>query len=484
MKYAMGPVLWAVVGMGLSGCAPSPLDDNDRVSQRPLGAAYTTFRPPSGVQSNMMGHGDRLVAEPEGELTLREALAAALLQNPELATFAYSIRAADARTLQAGLWPNPEVEAEFENFAGSGDASGSGALETTIALSQTIPLGGDIEHRRRLAELRGELAGWDYEAARIALLTKVTQRFINVLATQRQVELAQESVKLAAQVHDSINRRVDAGDAPAVERLRAVVPVVAAKIQLQGAQRALDAARLQHASSWGSTLPRFTKAVGDLDSIQPVPPATALVALVNQNPDVARWAVEITARQTEVELAQAHAVPDLTGAIGYRRLNESDDDALVAGISIPLPIFDRRQGDILAARLGVASAHQERRAAELRVQAALAAAYAQLTTAHSTVVTLRNDALPPANEAYEAIRRAFDQGDLGFLDVLDAERTLIDFRQRYLDALAAYHGAVARIEGLIGQPLAAVGVEPVHEIKANLDTDTAISPEPIEEPNP
>lgn len=456
MKCAISPFIWAVIGVGLSGCTQSPLNDDYWVSRRPLGEAYSAFRPPSEVNSSTVDHSDHLVAEHEGNLPLRAALAAALLRNPELATFAYSIRAAEARTLQAGLWPNPEVEAAFENFAGSGDVSGTSALETTIALSQTIPLGGDIEHRRRLAQLRGELTGWDYEAARIALLTEVTQRFVNALATQRQVELAQDSVKLAEQVRDSINRRVDAGAAPAVERLRAVVPVVAAKIELQGAQRALDAARLQLASTWGSTVPRFTKVSGDLNSIQPVPPATALVAFVNQNPDVARWAVEITARQTEAKLVQAEAVPDLTGTLGYRRLNEADDNALIVGISIPLPIFDRRQGDILAARLGVASAHQERRSAELRVQAALATVYARLTTAHSKAVTLRDDALPPATEAYEAIRRAFDQGDLGFLDVLDAERTLIEFRQQYLDTLATYHGAVAEIEGLIGQHLPVV----------------------------
>lgn len=484
MKYSIGPVIWAVIGVGLCGCAPSALDDDYWAPRRPLGEAYVTFRPPTDVQSNTIEQDAALAAEPEGALTLREALATALLRNPKLATFAYSIRSAEARTLQAGLWPNPEVEAEFENFAGSGDTSGTDALETTIALSQTFPLGGDIEHRRRRAELQGELAGWDYEAARIALLTEVTQRFVNVLATQRQVDLAQDSVKLAEQVRDSINRRVDAGDAPAVERLRAVVPVVAAKIELQSAQRALDSARLQLASTWGSTLPRFTKVAGDLNSLQPVPPATALVALVNQNPDVARWAIEITARQTEIKLAQAEAMPDLTGALGYRRFNDSDDNALVAGISIPLPVFDRRQGDILAARLDVASALQERRATELRVQAALAAAYAQLTTAHSKAVILRDEALPPATEAYEAIRRAFDQGDLGFLDVLDAERTLIDFRQQYLDTLAAYHGAVAQIEGLIGQPLATVPADPAHESKARLDTGMPVSPEPFEEPNP
>ena len=66
---------------------------------------------------------------------------------------------------------------------------------------------------------------------------------------------------------------------------------------------------------------------------------------------------------------------------------------------------------------------------------------------------LRDIAIPPATEAFTVTRRAFEKGDLTFLDVLDAERTLVELRTQYLDALAAYHAAVAEIEGLVGQPL-------------------------------
>ena len=125
-------------------------------------------------------------------------------------------------------------------------------------------------------------------------------------------------------------------------------------------------------------------------------------------------------------------------------------------MSIPLPVFDRRQGDVLAARFGVASARNQQRAVELRIEAAIASAYARLANAYDEVVGLRDDALPPATQAYHDIRQAFERGNLGYLDVLDAERTLIGLRQQYLDALAKYHGSVAELEGLIGQPLDAV----------------------------
>jgi cobalt-zinc-cadmium efflux system outer membrane protein len=460
MNKSAGLMICGAMIAGLSGCAPSPLDESYWATQRPLGASLEVDKPPREIDE-----AERQARPPEepkvpgvtGELSLRDALAAALRGNPSLSRFGYEVRAAEAEVVQAGLWPNPELDAEFEDFAGTGDLEGVDALEVTLALSQTFPLGGDIEKRQELAQQQGRLAGWDYEAARIALLSETTGRYVDVLAAQRQVELGRESLKLAEQVADSIGRRVDAGDAPAVERSRAAVPVATARIALRRAERLLETARVQLALTWGSSSPAFDSVTGDLDRMRPLPPISGIAALIGQNPDVARWVTEIASRQAEVELARAEAVPDLTAGLGYRWFNETDDSALVAGVSIPLPVFDRRQGDILAGRFGVAAARNQQRAVELEVEAAVAAAYARLANAYDEALALRDTAIPPATEAYNDIRQAFDRGNLGFLDVLEAERTLIDLREQYVNALAEYHGAAAELEGLIGQSLDTVG---------------------------
>lgn len=380
-----------------------------------------------------------------GDLTLADAIAAALRSNPELSGFGYDVRAAEARVVQAGRWQNPDLGLELENFAGSGGLDGTDAAEATLSLSQTFPLGGDIRRRQALAELEGRLIGWEYEAARIALLTEVTQRYVDVLVAQKQVSLSDESLELAERVAGSIDRRVEAGDAPAVEQSRAAVPVAMARIERERSLRRLESVRVRLALTWGSHEPGFAAVRGELERVEPLPPIAALAALITENPDVARHTVEIASRQAEAELARAEAVPDLTAGVGLRWFNGTDDTALVAGVSMPLPVFDRRQGDILAARFGVASARNRQRAIELRLTAALSAAYARLVNARAEVVALREQALPPAEAAYRDIQRAFDQGNLGFLDVLDAERTLMDLRRQHLDALADYHGAAAEI---------------------------------------
>lgn len=472
MKKSAGLMICSAMIAGLIGCAPSPLDESYWASRRPLGDALEVYQPPRDPAPSDPSSQIPPAQKPQGNLVLRDALAAALRGSPSLSRFGYDVRAAEARVVQAGLWPNPELDFELENIGGTGELEGVDSAELTLVLSQTFPLGGDIEKRKELARLQGRLAGWDYEAARIALLAEVTGRYVNVLAAQRQVELARESLKLAEQVADSIGRRVEAGDAPAVEQSRAAVPVATARIALQRAERSLESTRVQLALTWGSSSPAFDSVKGDLDAVRPLPPVGAIASLIGQNPDVARWVTEIASRQAEVELARAEAVPDLTAGLGYRWFNETDDSALVGGVSIPLPIFDRRQGDILAGRFGVASAKNQQWAVELRIEAAVATAYARLANAYDEATALRDHALPPANEAYRDIKQAFDQGNLGFLDVLDAERTLIDLRQQYLDALAEYHGSVAELEGLTGQSLDSIS-----------DGSAGISPPPTPNPN-
>lgn len=169
------------------------------------------------------------------------------------------------------------------------------------------------------------------------------------------------------------------------------------------------------------------------------------MALVSGNPRVARRALEISARRAEAALARAEAAPDVTVRAGYKYDRADDAGALVAGISLPLAVVDRRQGDVRAARLG---------------EAALSEAYQRLAAGFDEAVALRDEALPPATEAFELTRRAFEQGDVALIGLLDAERTLVELRFAYLDALESHHLAAADMEGLIGRPLAGLDAAP------------------------
>ena len=392
-------------------------------------------------------------ADPVGELTLSQAIALSMERNPELQAFAWDVQGAQARIRQARLWPNPEFEVELENFGGTGRLSGFDSAETTISLAQNLPLGGDIKRRRELAEFQSDLADWDYHAARLDTLVEVTQRFVRALAADRKLDLAKQELELALATESITSGRVEAGDASPVELARVVVPVVTAELELSQAERSQQAAYRRLSLSWGAKSVTFVRVNGDLDSLSPAPKLQELVRHINQNPAVARWTTEISARIAERRLAKAEAIPNLNGRFGVRRDHGTDDNALVVGISLPLPFFDRGQGNIHVSMMGEASARSRQRAAELRIEGMLSDVYSELVTAQEEAVALRERALPAADKAYTATLFAFKEGKLPFLAVLDAQRTLFGLQQRYLDALVIYHAMTAELESLIGRSL-------------------------------
>ena len=238
--------------------------------------------------------------EPRGPLSLRQVLRLTLLRNPELAAFTFERRAAEARTLQAGVLPNPELTAELENVGGTGTTTrGVRSAEATLQLSQLIELGGKRAKRLRLAGLEQELTGWDYEAKRLEVLTEATKAFVEVLAADEGRALATELLRLAEQVQRTAAERVKAGKVSPVEETRARAATASARLTVEQARNTYNAARKRLAASWGSTTPVFERLSGSLHTLAPVPSAEALAALVQKNPDIARWAAEMEARRAD-----------------------------------------------------------------------------------------------------------------------------------------------------------------------------------------
>lgn len=432
-----------------AGCSSNPLRDDYWPQASPLGGEVESVRAPRNPQDA----GRPQIPAPTGTITLTEVLALSLAHNPALAGFAWEIRAREAQVIQASLWPNPEAEVEVEDFGGTGPVSGFDGSETTLAIGQTLLLAGKIEKRTAVARHERDLAGWDYEAARVAVFSNAAGDFIDVLASQRRVEIARETAALAERIFSSIGERVEAGKISPVERTKANVELAQARLELQRAERALAAARHRLAANWGSDSPTFDAVVGDLEQVTAPPEYVAVLSHVENNPELARWSSEMALRRAAVELALAEAVPDLALRGGVKLLEEGDETAFLVGASMPIPIFDRNQGNILEARIRRAQGDRLYDAAAVRVRTDLAVAVQALKAAHDEVVALRDQIVPSSRSAFDAAEEAFRQGKIGALDLLDAERTLFAARSQYIQALGAYHAAIVTVEQLIGAPI-------------------------------
>ncbi|MCH8156833.1 MAG: TolC family protein [Nitrospinae bacterium] len=397
-------------------------------------------------------------AEPDGKLqieknspqnlTLQKATAKALLENLTLSVFSLEKRVREARTLQSSLFPNPELEIKVDDAVGSGAFNGFGRSETTVQLGQLIELGGKRAARTNASRIAEKLADWDYDSKRLDVLTDVNKAFVEVLKAQHKVSLAEDRIELGNQFFNTVSERVKAGKVASIEKTKAGVALSTFKIEMEGSRLALEQARRKLSSTWGSTQPVFASAVGNLFEISPIPLLEPLQHRLAQTPYLERWKTEQERLEAVVNLERSKRIPDITLKGGYRRLEETNDNAVTFGISIPLQFFNRNQGAIAESQHRLAQIQKKRQAAELEITQNFLEAYQVLVFAHSQATTLQSEILPAAQKAFDGVNEGYRFGKFGYLDVLDSQKILFHTREQYLDALAGYHKALAEVNRL------------------------------------
>jgi len=398
-------------------------------------------------------------AETARDLSLQQALSAALEGNPALQTFEFRFRAQDARRQQAALRPAPELSLELENFAGSGDLNGLEAAEATLALSQVIELGGKRDARIGAAQAGRDALDIERQAMQLDVLAEVTRRFIVVAQRQQQLQLARTATEIADKTVAASERRVNAAKSPHVELDRALIARDRARLEELAVGVELDTARKQLAATWGESEPTLNgQPIGevraDLFTLPPAGDFATLVTRLANNPDFLRFASEARLLDAELRLASTLRRPDITLSAGIRRLEETKDQAFVASLAVPLFSGRRAKSYVAEAQANRELVDVERRAAEVKAQATLYELHRQLARAVSEAETLRDDIQPRSAEALKETEYAYERGRYSYLELVDAQREYLAVQAALIGAAATAHGLRAEIERLTNSPLA------------------------------
>lgn len=381
-------------------------------------------------------------------LTLAATLRRAAENNPQLAAQLYEERAAEGLIEQAGVRPNPTLEVGAENFLGTGAVQGVRGLETTVQFSQTFERGGKRERRVALAGRDRETAAKEFAVRRAEVLATAASAFADALAAQARLKLADEPLRLARETLVAVESRVKAGAASPAESARARAALASSQAEHARAVAALANARAALAATWGGDAVEVSDLAGVLRVPEALPTEESLLAKLSLHPRLEFQQAIIASRRAALDLERAQAAQDVTASGGVRFLREGSDAAFVAGVSIPLPVRNQNQGNIRAARATLAGAEQSVRAVEVELRVALGAALRDLQVAHASVQNLRREALPATEEAHASVRRAYEEGQLPLIDVLDAQRALSSIRREILDAEAACVSALINAEAL------------------------------------
>lgn len=391
-------------------------------------------------------------------LTLRDAIDAALAHNPDLGVFEFNLRAADAVRTQATLRPALTVDATLENFAGTGEAQGLKSSETTLALSQIVELGGKRDSRVAVAGAARDSLTTARQAAQLDVLAEVTRRFIAVAALQDQVRLNQRATELAETTLKASDLRVRAAKAPHVEFDRATISLERARLDERRARSELEAGRRSLAALWGAGEAVLNgqpvgEIRGDLRRLPEVENFGALMTRLESSPDFLRFASEERLRDAELRLAASSRRPDVTVSGGVRRLQGTQDMALVASFSIPL--FSGRRADSFIAEAAAKrdAVGATREAALVKARAELFRLYQSLQETSAAVDSLDGTLAPRMEEALKETEYAFERGRYSYLELIDAQREYLDLQRARIDASAQVQLLATEIERLTNAPL-------------------------------
>jgi len=382
------------------------------------------------------------------QLTMEAAVSRAIENNPKLKTLLKSIDARKAIKLQSGLMPNPELGVEAENIFGSNDFSGFKGGEMTASLSQEILLAGKISKREKVAEMDISLAEWDYEAKRLEVITDVRRAFTNGLTIKKLLEKNYELVKISEELIMNLRARVKAGRISPAEVSRAQIILNSLQIDIDKLKEDYDSAIFELVTLMNDTKIHFGTIDGELKKIDALPDYDSLLIKLDENPVLKRYESEYSKQKAVITYEESKAIPDLTVSAGYRRLNEINAITFIVGASIPLPIFDRNQGAVQEALIRLDQKTNEYEAVKNRLILRLNLLYNRLGTLLGISEKLNNESIPNAEEAFKIIKEGNLLGRFTILDVLDAQKTLFEIQNMYLNTQSNVSAVVVEIEGL------------------------------------
>ena len=385
-------------------------------------------------------------------ITLQEAINLGLEFSPEVKSSKDGITAAKGLEKQAGYWSNPNFEIEAENIAGTGPYTGSDSAEYTYSLSKSIDISGKRYARKNAATQAKNAANSNFTTAKLSIMRNIHVAYASVLAEAEELKLAKEQELLAKQILKTVSKRVNAARESEIQKIKATVAYESAVIATSQEKQQFNSAKQNLATLLGKNSLNVSLDHSHFFDLTAPDPIATYQTKFSDSPILKKFYYLSKEKKFAYDLESASKVSDPTVKIGIREFRGSDEQALVAGLSIPLPIFNWNQGNTSHARAKLSQARNNELQAKLSLEQSLIEEWRNWQISYQTADKLRNKILPTAQKAFRVAKSGYEKGKFPYLEVLDAQRTLFDARARYHTALKQYHIARANIE-LITTPI-------------------------------
>lgn len=385
-------------------------------------------------------------------ITLGDLETLLLEKSPEFRQADAAVRVAEGQRVQSGLYPNPTIGATGEHVAKSTRGGSIGGF-----VEQRVVLGGKLGLAKQIADQELEQARTMREAWRMRLRGELSGSFYSALAAAERVKTREQ---LAANAADSARiarelRNVGILDEPDVRM--ADVEAERAGVRVAEAGQGFERRLRELAAMMNTDALPGRELAGDIDALPKLEQEALWARVREQSPEVRIALTGRTKAELGIRAARAARVPDLQLRGGLRNNREEGDVPVgrpvgvegIFDIGIEIPIFNRQQGAIKAARAEAERARIESERTDRSLQRRFAAAWAEYATARLKAAKYRNEMIPGARQAYQMYQRNFKAMQAEYMKMLAAQRSYFELWDEYYDTVEEGWRAAARLESLL-----------------------------------
>jgi outer membrane protein, heavy metal efflux system len=436
------------------GCALPPVADPDFRPAPPRELARDR-QPPA--QRRSTGPRDAVVpaaheaepaalpAIPDGPAGVDDLVRLAVARNPRLAKATFAIDAAHGRYVQAGLYPNPDLAVNWDEI---GDRTGPGGI-VFPRVTQPIVTGRKLSLAQAVAAAEVDQSTLALLAERYAVVGSVRAAFYDAYALERRVAVLDELVKLADDAVKNGNVLLENKQIARLDLLQLQVERERFRAEAEAARRELPSARRALAALIGDPRMAIGALGGRFEAVPLYDPDRALEVVLASHPEVLSARVGVERAQAAVRRAEAEPIPNLNVFTGYIRQYENKSNDFAFGVNGTIPVWNRNQGGIRAAKAELGAAIHEVGRVENDLADRVAVAFRAYASALRRAEYYRTEIVPRAEETYDLSLKAFKGGQFEYLRVIQSQRAVAEARLEYNTALGRAWKAAAELSGLL-----------------------------------
>ena len=464
------PIIWrltivfSVFLIGLNGCATAPGSaSNPGVDPAQSLPQWSSVESRRTVELGPGTAGESPVKENVRRptliqpLTLEHALQLARSFNPDLLAKREERGIADGELQQASIFfqHNPELGFGLGNRFVSSESEYF--VEPGVELSQEFEIGGQPQERRGAAEAARDAVFADIETAEWETLARVRREFYAVQVASRRVKFIEEQLKFTRSVLELATRQFDAGEIARTDFRQVEVQAISLQTRLLTTRAELQTALNELRLSLGVGPDQRLEVSDKLEppTELPVTPRGYVTRVLETHPRLRHARLIVEQRRRQLALVKKEAIPNITGGFFWEK-EERDAHVFGAELSMPLPVFNRNQGSIVAASSGVDAAEAQGASLNRSLESRAKTAVQHYTLSYEAASLSQTKILPGIRANLALLQNAYRQGEISLLDLRVNQREIIDAELTALDTLDEYFRWRSEIEGLVGENLSAL----------------------------